>query len=241
MSTTCTIPGPVRFGPAAPPSLLALRGIRLFEGEGGAGAGGEGGQGGDGGQQQQEQQQGGAGNGGGQQGGQQQQQGGGNGGGRKPDDAPVTMADLRAIRAEAKGYREERDALAREREQERTELESLRAWRTGREQGDAIRSAAGDTANAALLIDSGLFRREAEAAKLDFTKADAVKAFVDSFVEAHPEYGQTPKLPGSGGPGRHQGGQEVSLEQQLEEAEKAGRMEDVIGLKRAISQQRRSA
>lgn len=239
--STCTIPGPVRFGPAAPPSLLSLRGIRLFEGEGGAGAGGEGGQGGDGGQQQQEQQQGGAGNGGGQQGGQQQQGGGNGGGGRKADDAPVTMADLRALRAEAKSYREERDALAREREQERTEIETLRSWKTQREQGDAIRAAAGDTANAALILDSGLFRREAEAAKVDYSKPDDLKAFVTKFVEAHPEYGQTPALPGSGGPGRHQGGQEVSLEQQLEEAEKAGRMEDVIGLKRAISQQRRSA
>lgn len=237
MSTTCTNPGPVRFGPAAPPSLLALKGIRLLEGEGGAGAGGEGGDGQGDGQQQQEQQQGGAGNGGGQQGG-QQQQGGGNGGGRKADSEPVTMADLRAIRQEAKGYREERDALARDRAAEQTELETLRSWKTQREQGDAIRAAAGDTANAALILDSGLFRREAEAAKVDYSKPDALKEFVSKFVDAHPEYGQTPALPGSGGPGRHQGGTDVSLEQQLEEATKAGRMEDVIGLKRAISQQK---
>ena len=240
MSTTCTISGPVRFGPAAPPSLLALRGIRLLEGEGGAGAGGEGGEGGEGGQQEQ-QQQGGAGNGGGQGGSGSSQQGGGNGGGRKPDDAPVTMADLRAQRAEAANYRRERDELATKHSAAESELNELRSWKTQREQGDAIRAAAGDTANATLILDSGLFRREAEAAKLDYTKPDAVKAFVTSFVEAHPEYGQTPALPGSGGPGRHQGGQEVSLEQQLEEAEKAGRMEDAIGLKRAISQQRRSA
>lgn len=223
MSTTCTSPTPRVFGPVAP-SLLTLRGIRLFSDEhgaggDGAGAGGDGGQGGD--QQQQGSSQG------GQQGGQQPSSTG-----------KEASAYERSLRSEAAEYRKDRDQHARDLAAAAAERDELRAWKIQREQGDAIRAGAGDKGNASLLIDSGSFRTAAVKAKLDFGNADAVKAFVSKFVDDHPEYGQTAALPGSGGPSRHGGPTDVSLEQQLEQAQKDGRSEDVIGLKRAISQRK---
>lgn len=235
MSTTCTSPTPRVFGPVAP-SLLTLRGIRLFSDEhgaggDGAGAGGDGGQGGD------QQQQGGGGNAGGQQGGQSSQ--GGQQGGQQPSSTgKEASAYERSLRSEAAEYRKDRDQHARDLAAAAAERDELRAWKTQREQGDAIRTGAGDKGNAALLIDSGKFRADAAAAKLDFGNADAVKEFVSKFVDAHPEYGQTAGLPGSGGPSRHGGSTDVSLEQQLEQAQKDGRTEDAIGLKRAIAARR---
>lgn len=234
MSTTCTTAPPTVFGPTES-TLRELRGIRLFSDEHGAGGAGDGGQGGgDGGQQQGQQQQGqqgGGGNAGGQQG---QQQGQQQTTGQKREASQYE----RDLRAEAQGYRTERNAANDRATAAERERDELRLWRTQREQSDAIRTAAGDKGNAALLIDSGLFRREAEAASLDYSKTDAVKEFVSKFVDAHPEYGQTAGLPGSGGPSRHGGGTDPSLEQQLEQATKEGRTEDAIALKRRIAANR---
>ena len=231
MSTTCTSPTPRVFGRVAP-SLLTLRGIRLFSDEhgaggDGAGAGGDGGQGGD------QQQQGGGNAGGQQQGGQGQQQPA-----QKPSSNREASAYERSLREEAATYRKDRDQHAKDLAAAAAERDELRTWKIQREQGDAIRAGAGDKGNASLLIDSGSFRTAADKAKLDFGDADAVKAFVSKFVDDHPEYGQTAALPGSGGPSRHGGPTDVSLEQQLEQAQKDGRSEDVIGLKRAISQRK---
>jgi hypothetical protein len=237
MSTTCTSPTPRVFGPLAP-SLLALRGIRLWSDEHGSeGAGGDGGQGGG-----DQGQQGGGGNAGGQQGGQSQQGGQQGQQGQQPrGSGREASAYERSLRDEAANYRRERDQHARDLAAAAQERDDLRSWKTQREQSDAIRAGAGDKGNAALLTDSGLFRSAAEKAKLDYSDTNAVKEFVSKFVDDHPEYGQTAGLPGSGGPSRHGGPTEVTLEQQLEQAQKDGRTEDAIGLKRAIADRRRAS
>ncbi|QIK64156.1 hypothetical protein G7068_13815 [Leucobacter viscericola] len=61
----------------------------------------------------------------------------------------------------------------------------------------AVRTAAGDTANAALLLDSASF--QASIKEVDLTDTAALGAAVKAFVDANPAYAAAPTLPGTSG------------------------------------------
>lgn len=196
---------PIRYGPAAEPSLFALRGIRFFDGENGAGGGGDDGSG-DGdndGDEGNDDGQGAGGNSSGDGDRQQQQQRGNRSSGNRGAgrDGTFSREYVTELRTENSNRRRNEASLTtraetaeREREEARAEAATLRRERA------IERLAPKAGANPDALLDSAAFARETK--DLDLADGEAVQKAIEAFVAKNPHVAAAPSGPGSSGSGR---------------------------------------
>ena len=204
---------PVEVGWSIGHAPLWLRGIRLVEGEGGStpsGTGGENPQGGQSGGQAP-------------QGGQQQPTGGAptpaqvaafyaaqNGGQAPQPQAPAQQAapqpqtvqgftpeQVQKLLEQNSELQKQFEQTQKERDEARGERDGFKGQIDEHTRARAITTAAGDKANAGLLLDSAKFQTAIKEVKLD--DPAALTAAVEKFVAENPAYAAGPKLPGSSG------------------------------------------